>query len=222
MKDLRKTAYLQSLLALTLVSLLLFVPAGTLDYWEAWTYLALTFGMVLGILDDLLKRNPALLERRMRYLEKEPRQRWIMGFATLWFVASLVVPGLDQRYGWSAVPAAVVIVADSLLLLGYGIIFRVFRENPFASRVVEVEPDQTVISTGPYARVRHPMYFGAVIIQLASPLALGSYWAILPGILIIPILAARIRNEEEVLARDLEGYREYLEKVRYRLIRGVW
>jgi protein-S-isoprenylcysteine O-methyltransferase Ste14 len=154
--------------------------------------------------------------------EKEPQQRCIMGLAWLWFVVTYLAPGFDKRFHGSAVPALAVILAELFIVLGYGLIFWVFRENPYASRIVEVEPDQAVVSTGPYAVVHHPMYLGVLLIYLFTSLALGSCWAILPTAFIIPILTARIRNEEKVLERDLKGYRDYLQRTRYRLLPGIW
>jgi protein-S-isoprenylcysteine O-methyltransferase Ste14 len=138
------------------------------------------------------------------------------------FFIGLLIPGLDHRYGWSDVPLGTVLAADALVIAGYTLIFLVFRENSFASRVVEVVPGQRVVSTGPYAVVRHPMYLGSSIMWLATPVALGSYWA-LPFFFFIPaVLVYRILNEEEVLLRELPGYREYMQNVRYRLIPGIW
>jgi protein-S-isoprenylcysteine O-methyltransferase Ste14 len=142
--------------------------------------------------------------------------------AVAWFLLVFVVPGFDHRFGWSDVPVALVIVADILTVLGYSLIVWVLRENSYASRVVEVEQEQKVICSGPYAIVRHPMYLGFMIMYLLVGLALGSYWALIPAPLIILILVARIRNEEAVLLRELKGYADYVKKVRYRLIPAVW
>jgi len=221
-QTLGRTAYAWLLVAFMVVSAMFFLSAGTVRYWEAWLYLAILFITASLILAYLLRNSPDLLERRMRMREKEPAQRWIIGLAWVWFVVTYLVPGVDHRLGGSDVPTLAVIIAEVFVVLGYGVIFWVFRENPYASRIVEVEPDQKVVSTGPYAVVRHPMYFGGLLIYLATPLALGSYWALLPAALILPILVARIRNEENVLARDLAGYRDYLRSTRYRLLPGIW
>jgi protein-S-isoprenylcysteine O-methyltransferase Ste14 len=200
----------------------LFIPAGTLAYREAWVYLGallIPFAFVVGW---FLRTNPAFLERRMRMREQEGAQRRIVGLSWLWFLLAFVLPGLDYRLGWSDVPVPVVFAADLVVLLGYGLIVLVFRENQYASRTVQVDQGQQVISSGPYALVRHPMYLGAMLMYLASPLALGSYWALIPALAIIPILVARIANEEEVLARDLPGYREYQQRISHRLLPGVW
>jgi protein-S-isoprenylcysteine O-methyltransferase Ste14 len=199
-----------------------FLPAGTLAYWEAWLYLGLLFSLVTLVLLYFLKNDPGFLERRMRLKEKEAQQRWIVGLSYLPFLLAFLLPGLDRRFGWSNPPVALTITADVLVFLGYGLVFLVFYENRFASRIVEVEKGQTVISTGPYALVRHPMYLGTLVLLIFSPLALGSYWAMLPALLLIPVFVARILNEESVLSRQLDGYQEYTHKVRYRLFPGIW
>ena len=211
-------------LGLTLIALsaLLFLSAGTIHYWQAWVYLAIMLISSSLITQYLLRYSPALLQRRMRMHEKEPRQRWIIRLAWLWLIITFLVPGFDQRYDGSAVSPIVVIAADILVLVGYGICFWVFKENPYASRIVEVEPGQEVITTGPYAIVRHPMYIGSLLIFLTTPLALGSYWALWPAVFIIPILVARIRNEENMLKKNLKGYSAYVKKTRYRLLPRVW
>jgi len=200
----------------------LFLPAGTLVYWEAWVYLAILFIPMIFVLVHLIRNNPELLERRLRMREKEAQQRLIIKISYLYFFTAFLLPGFDRRYGWSSVPAAVVIVADLVVLLGYGVFVLVLRENRYASRVIEVEQQQEVITTGPYAWVRHPMYLGVLLMYVASPLALGSYWGIIPTVLLIVLLVARIRNEESVLLSQLEGYREYAAQTRYRLFPGIW
>ena len=204
------------------LGLIFFVPAGTLDYWEAWVYCAVLLVPFVFVLTYLLRKDPELLARRIRLNEKEPAQRRIIRASSLIFFTGFLIPGLDHRFGWSDIPVEAVLAANVLVIVGYALVFLVFKENPFASRVVEVEPDQRVISSGPYALVRHPMYLGTSIMWLATPIALGSYWA-LPVFLFLPIvLVYRIMNEEEVLLRELPGYREYIQKVKYRLIPGIW
>jgi len=204
------------------LGLIFFVPAGTPDYWEAWVYCAVLLVPFLFVLTYLLRKDPELLARRIRLNEKESAQRRIIRASGLIFFTGFLIPGLDHRYGWSDIPVEAVLAANVLVILGYILVFLVFKENPFASRVVEVEQGQRVISTGLYAMVRHPMYLGTSIMWLATPIALGSYWA-LPVFLFLPIvLVYRIMNEEEVLLRELPGYREYTQKVRYRLIPGIW
>lgn len=220
--DLVKKVVIRAGLAVPAMMALFFIPAGTFAYWEAWLYLAVILIPMFFALRYLLKNNPQLLERRMQMREKETAQQRVIKVSFLYFLLAFILPGLDKRWGWSDVPVWVVIVADLLVLLGYAIIVMVFRENQYAARTVQVEEGQQVISSGPYAVVRHPMYVGVVLMYLASPLALGSYWALLPALLIIPILVARIINEEQVLKRDLNGYREYQQVTKYRLLPGVW
>jgi protein-S-isoprenylcysteine O-methyltransferase Ste14 len=158
----------------------------------------------------------------MHMRERETAQSRIVALTGVYSLVVFLLPGLDHRFGWSHVPVPLVLLGCLLVLLGYGIIILVFRENQYASRVVEVAQGQVVISSGPYAHVRHPMYSGVLLLYIFSPLALGSYWGMLPALLIIPLLVARLRSEEEVLARDLPGYRAYQQRVRYRLLPRVW
>lgn len=201
---------------------LIFIPAGTLDYWEAWLYLAILLVPMIFVLLYLLKNDPELLERRMRIREKETQQKQIMYVGVPLFILIYMLPGLDKRFGWSDTPAAVVLLADLFVLLGYALIFIVFRANSYAARTIAVDPGQKVISSGPYAFVRHPMYLGALLLYILSPLALGSYWGMIPTLLLIPLFVSRIRSEENVLTRDLPGYDAYRQKIRYRLLPGVW
>jgi protein-S-isoprenylcysteine O-methyltransferase Ste14 len=208
--------------ALLVTMLMFFLPAGTFQYPEAWVFIGIIFIPMTLVLVYLLKNDTGLLARRMRLREKEAQQKRIVKLSYIPFVLAFLMPGFDKRFGWSHVPLGEVIVADVLVLLGYCLVFLVFRENRYASRIIEVEKGQTVIASGPYAVIRHPMYLGSLLMYVFSPLALGSYWAVLPGLLIIPVLVARILNEEKVLLRDLHGYQEYVQKTRYRLIPGVW
>ena len=219
---LARTVYTRALLAVPALWAILFVPAGTLAYWEAWLYLAILLIPMFVVFRYLLKNDPQLLERRMQMREREVAQRRIITLSYLYFLVAFTLPGFDRRWGWSDVPPLVVIAADLVVMLGYGMFVLVLRENQYAARTIQVEQGQRVISSGPYALVRHPMYLGVTLMYLASPLALGSYWALLPALLIVPILVARIINEEKVLERDLAGYREYKQITRYRLLPGVW
>jgi protein-S-isoprenylcysteine O-methyltransferase Ste14 len=219
---LARSALSRVALALVVFMAAFFLPAGTWNYWEAWVYIALMFGMMLTFGVYLFAKAPDLLARRMRFREKEQEQRRIIGWSWIPFVLMFIIPGFDHRWGWSDIPAWVVLVADGLVVVTYILLIWVFLTNHYASRVVEVEAGQQVISTGPYAIVRHPMYAIILIMYLVTPLALGSYWALLPTLALPFILVARLRNEEEVLRRDLPGYAEYTQKVRYRLIPGVW
>ncbi len=209
-------------LAIPVLMALFFIPAGTWNYWQAWVYLAVLFIPMIYALWYLYTYMPDLLERRIRMKEQEPAQKRLIGISAIIFMLFYALPGLDQRFGWSIVPAWLVLLANGFVLTGYISIFLVFRENRYASRVVEVAEGQEVISSGPYSVVRHPMYSGALLMYLFSPLALGSYWAVLPAISIFFIIIPRLLNEEEVLTRDLPGYAEYMGKVKYRLLPGIW
>lgn len=220
--QLKRTVAGRLVAALLALGTIFFLPAGTLLYWEAWLYLAVLFTPMLLMSVYLLKKDPELLERRLRMREKEAEQKLIVKLSYLYYFLTFSLPGFDKRFGWSEVSVEVVIVADIVVLLGYGIFFLVIRENRYASRVIEVDREQQVIRSGPYAIVRHPMYAAVLMMVVFSPLALGSHWAMIPAALIVPILVARIRNEESVLARDLEGYQEYSQRTKYRLIPGLW
>ena len=215
-----------ALVALAVVmGLLLFLPAGTLRYWQAWMYLGIFFGASALTTAFLIRRDPALLERRMRggpTAEKRPVERLIMVFTSIGFIALLVVPALDYRFRWSRVPGWAVIAGNVLVVVGFYFILRVYRENTFTSATIEVAPGQTVISTGPYAIVRHPMYASALLYLVGTPLALGSYWGLVPLVATIPFLIWRLFDEEKFLAENLPGYSEYRKKVRHRLVPGIW
>jgi protein-S-isoprenylcysteine O-methyltransferase Ste14 len=204
---------------------LLFGTAGTTRYWEAWVYVSIFLGASALTTLYLVKKDPALLARRMRggpMFEKEGSQQIIMVFTSLGFIALLIVSALDHRFGWSAVPVWAVVLGDVLVAMGFYFIFLVYRENSFAAAAIEVAAGQKVIATGPYAVVRHPMYASGSLYILGSPLALGSYWAFLAFAAMTPFLLWRLLDEERILARDLPGYVEYRQRVRYRLVPMVW
>ncbi len=209
-------------LGLPIIALVIILPAGKWDYWQGWMWIATILMPMFFVIPYFMVKNPALLERRMRMREKEAVQQKIVALSYLYFLVAFILPGLDVRFGWSNVPPLVSIISDVFVLAGYMIFVWVLTVNSYLSRIVEVDAGQKVVSTGPYGIVRHPMYFGVSLMYAASPLALGSYWAILPAVLIVPLLMARIGNEEEVLLRDLPGYAEYRQKVKYRLLPGVW
>ena len=205
--------------------LLLFWPAGTFDYWQAWVFIAV---FVVGTMVPtvyLAVKYPDALQRRMTsgpWAETRLAQRLITVGIMLSVVAMGVVSALDHRFGWSTVPTAVVVVGNVLVLVGLGLAELVVIQNNYAAATITVEKDQPVVSTGLYGLVRHPMYVGALIMMVGMPLALASYWALLvmiPGVL---VFAARITDEEKALRQDLDGYQEYTEKVHYRLVPGVW
>lgn len=215
-------AILRIVVGVLFIGALLFLPAGTFNYWQAWVWLATQF-IPMGIsLVYLVKIDPALLERRTRTNEMRPEQRRIIIASVIYFLIIFILPGFDVRYGWSNVPAWLCLAADGVVLASYMLYILVLKTNTFASRVVEVEQGQQVITSGPYALVRHPMYLAMILMMTATPLALGSYWAMIPSVAFILLLATRAKNEEELLQKELKGYSEYMQKTRYRLIPGVW
>ena len=224
-KNLRARAWLALAVLAVAMALLLFVPAGTAHYWQAWVYLFLFIGASALTTLFLMKRDPALLERRMGggpTAEKRPAQKIIMLFTSLGFIALLVVPALDQRYRWTTVPPSVVAAGDALVIIGCLFIARVYRENTFTSATVQVVESQRVISTGPYAIVRHPMYASAFLYLVGTPLALGSYCGLAPIAAMVPFLIWRLLDEERLLTRQLPGYADYRTRVRHRLVPFVW
>ena len=203
----------------------LFVSAGTLRYWQAWVYLAVYFTASIAITLYLVKQDPALLARRMSggpFAEKEPTQQIIMTLTSIGFIALIIVPALDHRFGWSHVPISGVLLGNLLMLLGWLGIYFVFRENSFAATTIQTSADQRVIATGPYAFVRHPMYAAALVMLLGISPALGSWWGVLVVFAILPALIWRLLDEERFLVRNLPGYSEYQVRVRYRLLPFIW
>jgi protein-S-isoprenylcysteine O-methyltransferase Ste14 len=218
-------AFVGLLVLLLVMAALLFLPAWTLHYYQAWTFLAVYFAWSIAITLYLMKKDPKLLQRRMSggpTAEKQPTQKLIMLVTSLGFIGLMIVPALDHRFVWSRVPQHVALFGDVLVSLGYLAIFVVFKANAFASATIELAPDQTVISTGPYAMVRHPMYAGALVMLLGIPIALGSWWGLLVMVAMTPAIIWRLLDEEKFLARSLPGYREYQHAVRFRLIPRVW
>jgi protein-S-isoprenylcysteine O-methyltransferase Ste14 len=218
-----RKALLMFTAALVVIFLFLFVPAGTLDYWQAWIFMAVLFVPVIFVGTYLLKNDPEFLKRRFQFSERMKSQKRIIRISQIVFFIGLLVPGLDYRFGWSHVPVPLVLLADVLVFLGYVLVFLVFRENSYASRIIEISKGQKVISTGPYAVVRHPMYLGSILMYLSMPIALGSYVALLFfAPVIFAILFFRIGDEEKLLRKSLKGYKEYCKKVRFRLLPGIW
>ena len=225
LKNLSARAWLALVVLAVVMGLLLFVPAGTVHYWQAWVYLSIFTGASFLITLYLMRKDRALLDRRMSAgptAEKRPTQKFIMLCTSIGFIALLVVPAFDHRFGWSSVPLGVVVAGYLLVTIGFYFIFLVYRENTFTSATIEVVENQRVISTGPYAIVRHPMYASASLYLLGTPLALGSYWGLVPIAAMMPFLIWRLFDEERFLARNLPGYTEYQKRVRYRLVPFVW
>jgi protein-S-isoprenylcysteine O-methyltransferase Ste14 len=215
-------ALVKYIAGLVLVGALLFLPAGSLEYPNAWLFIGLLFLPMLALGIVLLIKAPSLLEKRLNAKEKEGAQKGVLAASGLCFVAGFVVAGLDARFGWSHIPTAVVAVAALLLLLSYALYAEVMRENAYLSRTIEVQKDQKVVDTGLYGIVRHPMYAVTIWLFLAIPIVLGSWWSLLCFLPYLPIIAIRILNEERVLKEGLDGYVAYTKKVRYRLFPFIW
>jgi protein-S-isoprenylcysteine O-methyltransferase Ste14 len=225
MTNLNTKAWLSLAVLAIVIGLLLLVPGGTVHYWQAWVYLSIFTGASILTTLYLMRHDPAPLERRMKggpTAERQLAQRLIMLCTSIGFIGLLVVPALDFRFGWSAVPLGGVVVGEVLVVTGFYCISRVYRENTFASATIDVAADQKVISAGPYAIVRHPMYASASLYLLGTPLALGSYWGLVVLGAMMPFLLWRLFDEERFLAKHLPGYTEYQERVRYRLVPFVW
>lgn len=209
-------------MGLLMVGLLLFLPAGTFAYPNAWLFIALLFipMLLLGVV--LLVKAPELLEKRLHSKEKESEQSVVVVLSLVMFLGGFIVSALDFRFGWSKMSAAVVIAAAVVLLVSYGLYAEVMRENAYLSRTVEVQENQKVVDTGLYGIVRHPMYSVTTLLFLAIPLVLGSWIGFIIFLVYPMILVKRIRNEEKVLEEGLPGYKEYKEKVRYRMVPFIW
>ena len=225
MKNINTRAWLGLGAVIVVMGLLLFVPAGTIRYWQAWLYLSIFTGASVLTTVYLMRTDPALLERRLRggpTAEKRAAQKIIMLCTSTGFIALLVVPALDQRFGWSNVPLGGISAGDILVALGFYLISLVYRENTFTSATIEIAENQKVVSTGPYAIVRHPMYASASLYLVGTPLALGSYWGLVPVVAIMLFLIWRLIDEERFLATNLPGYTEYQKRVRHRIVPFLW
>jgi len=207
------------------VAVVFFASAGTLHDGRAWATLAVFFGCAGAISVWLWFRDRALLERRVKAgpgSEPDPAQNIVQALAGIVFLAIFAVPGLDRRFGWSHVPAAVSLAGDAMIAVGFLIVFLTFRENSFTAGTIEIAEGQHVIDSGPYAVVRHPMYAGALILIAGLPLALGSWWGLVPAALLVPVIVWRLIREEAFLAANLAGYRNYQGRVRHRLAPVIW
>ena len=225
MNSLHVRAFSGTVILIVAMAALLFGASGTFDYWQAWTFLALYFAVSLAITLYLMKNDPALLARRMSggpFAEKEPAQRIIMSVTSIGFIVLLVLPAIDHRLHWSELSPYAVLTGDALVLIGWLGIFFVFRENSFSSATIELSADQRVISTGPYAWVRHPMYATALFMLAGIPIALGSWWGLLVIVVMLPVLIWRLIDEERFLIRNLPGYTDYQNQVPYRLLPLIW
>src|SRR5579859_4819176 len=210
---------------MVVMALALFLPAGSLAFWQGWLYLADFALCTILITAYLIKNDRELLEGRVKagpVAETQKSQQIIQGLASLFFIALFIVPGLDFRYGWSFMPPILSWIGAVFVALGFYIVFLVFKENSYTRATIEVSAEQTVITSGPYSMVRHPMYAGALLLLIFTPITLGS-WVALPFVIpMIAVIVARLLDEEKFLAAHLSGYEEYCQKVRYRLIPSVW
>jgi protein-S-isoprenylcysteine O-methyltransferase Ste14 len=225
MRDLTRRAFTGLIELQVAMALLLFLPAGSLSFWQGWIYWTLFSVCVVAITLYFLKYDPHLIEGRLAAgprAEEQTSQRIIQAIAAVLFFAVLIIPGLDYRFRGSTVPRAIMALGDVLLVFSLAIIFFVFKENSYAAGTIKVETGQRIISTGPYRMVRHPMYSGALILFLATPLALGSAWGLLVSIPLIGVLLARLMNEERYLSTNLAGYNTYRQQVGYRLLPFIW
>lgn len=207
---------------LLMVGLLIFLPAGTLGYTYGWLLIGLLFGPMLIAGFVMLYQSPEFLKKRLDAKEKQGKQKGVVAFSGLMFIAGFVVAGLDFRFGWSTVPAWVVIIASGLFLIAYALYAEVMRENAYLSRTIKVEAGQTVVDTGMYGIVRHPMYAVTILLFLMIPLVLGSWYALIAFVFYPAIIIVRLKDEEKLLTRELSGYAEYKERVKYRIIPFVW
>ena len=207
---------------LLLVGLLIFLPAGTLGYPCGWLLVGLLFGPMLIAGFVMLAKSPDFLKKRLDAKEKQATQKGVLAFSGLMFIAGFVVAGLDFRFGWSKMPQWVVIAASALFLVSYALYAEVMRENAYLSRTIKVEEGQTVVDTGLYGIVRHPMYAVTILLFMVMPLVLGSWYALIPFAFYPAIIIVRLKDEEALLTKELPGYEAYKQKVKYRIIPFVW
>ena len=225
MNPLYRQATIRAIRGTLLFVALIFGPAGTFHYWQGWLFLLVFTTATTGFTVYLALYDQPLLERRLKagpQYEKEQSQKIIVSLIFVSFFAGIVLPSLDHRYGWSPVSATMTILGDAVIVLSFLFIFWVIKVNSYAASNIGVEREQQVIDNGPYAYVRHPMYAGALSMMIGVPLALGAWWWTLLAIPSLAVLLWRLLDEERILRRDLPGYTEYTQRVRYRLIPYVW
>jgi protein-S-isoprenylcysteine O-methyltransferase Ste14 len=219
---LERRLLLNAIVSVPLIWLIVFLPAGTFDYWQAWVFIAIMNACGLLTLAYFWRKDRSLLERRMRFAETDPAQKLIVALLYSLIVTILVMAARDHRMHWSSDVPLLVVLGDALLVAGSLVYFLVFRENSFAGATIRVSADQRVISSGPYAIARHPLYVGLLVMAIGMPLALGSYWALLLVLPMFALVVWRLLNEEAFLAKSLPGYHQYQQTVRWRLIPGIF
>ncbi len=217
-----KSLLVRTALTLAGMGLLLFAPAGTLAYWQAWLYLVLFGGVAVANIRYFSRKDPALLERRASLREREASQKVIMAGFMVGYYGLHAFAGFDRRFHWSTVPAWLVLVADGFFLLSFALVFLVLKENSYAGSTITVEADQRVVTTGPYAVVRHPMYAASLPMLVSLPLALGTAWGLFFSAFMIGLIVCRLLAEERYLLAHLPDYAAYCQKTRHRLLPGLW
>lgn len=217
-----KTAVIKFTAVFTFICLLIFLPAWSFRFWNGWLLIIALLIPVLLVFIYLIRNDPELLHKRLQGKEKEPVQKNIIALSVIPLILTYIIPGLDYRFHWSNVPLWLVILSVLIWEIGYFIFFLVLRQNSYASRIIEVQEKQRVIDTGLYSFVRHPMYLAILLLYLSAPLVLGSFYALLPLSILILVFKRRIQNEEEVLKKGLEGYTDYVKKVKYKLFPYIW
>jgi protein-S-isoprenylcysteine O-methyltransferase Ste14 len=221
-KQLLSKALARFIPGILIISVLLFIPAGSFNFWNAWLFMGVLFIPMLFVIVYLIFRDHDLLFKRMNINEKEKTQKKVVLLTSIIFLSAFIISGLDHRFQWSTVPLLIVILSAIIVLIGYILFFTVMRQNSYASRVVEIQEKQKVIDTGLYGIVRHPMYSAAILMFMFMPLVLGSFYALIP-LLIFPFqMGTRMSNEEQILEKGLDGYIEYKKKIRYKIIPFIW
>lgn len=207
---------------LVMVALLIFLPAGTVNFAKGWLLMGLLFGPMLIAGFVMLFKSPEFLAKRLDVKEKQSTQKGVIAVSGLMFIAGFVVAGLDYQFGWSQMPAPVTVIASVLFLIAYALYAEVMRENAYLSRTIKVEEGQTVVDTGLYGIVRHPMYMASILLFLMMPIVLGSWYALIVFAIYPAVIVVRLKDEEELLTRELSGYAEYKKKVKYRILPFIW
>ncbi len=221
-KKLLASTLVKCVLGITLTALLIFLPAGTLSFVNGWVLMGILFVPMLAAGFVMMIKNPALLEKRLKMDEKQKEQKTLVAISSLMFVVGFIVAGLDFRFGWLRLPTLVTVIATVIFLFAYLLYAEVLRENTYLSRTVEIQQNQKVIDTGLYSVVRHPMYASSVLLFLSMPLILGSLYSFIVFLVYPFVIAKRIKYEEQLLEKELSGYKEYKQKVKYRLVPFVW